>query len=127
MILIFYFIYNQVTILARDQGVPPQSNETTLSISVSDADDQNPAFFYERYDALLPRGDDARAVGQKLIVRPQDIKAFDQDLGLASPVYYTFGGNGGGGNGGGSTAYMANEYKYFELNRNTGKHLNTSL
>ena len=75
----------------------------------------------------MPRGDDARAVGQKLIVRPQDIKAFDQDLGLASPVYYTFGGNGGGGNGGGSTAYMANEYKYFELNRNTGKHLNTSF
>ena len=54
----------QVTIVARDQGVPPQSNETTISISVSDADDQNPAFYYERYDALLPRGEDARAVGQ---------------------------------------------------------------
>ena len=84
----------------------------------------NPAFFYERYDALLPRGEDARAVGQKLLVQPQDIKAFDKDLGLAAPVYYTFGGNGGGGNGGGSTssAYMADEYKYFELNRSTGEY-----
>ena len=71
----------------------------------------------------MPRGETARAVGQKLLVQPQDIKAFDKDLGLAAPVYYTFGGNGGGGNGGASTdsAYMANEYKYFELNRNTGK------
>ena len=92
-------------------------------ISVSDADDQNPAFYYERYDALLPRGEDARAVGQKLLVQPQDIKAFDKDLGIAAPVYYTFGGSGGGGNGGGSvdTTYMADEYKYFELNRNTGE------
>ena len=39
-------------------------------------------------------------------------------------MYYTFGGSGGGGNGGGSTssAYMADEYKYFELNRNTGQY-----
>ena len=71
----------------------------------------------------MPRGEDARAVGQKLLVQPQDIKAFDKDLGIAAPVYYTFGGSGGGGNGGGSTdsAYMADEYKYFELNRNTGE------
>ena len=119
----------QVTIIARDQGVPPQSNETTISISVSDADDQNPAFYYERYDALLPRGEDARAVGQKLLVQPQDIKAFDKDLGIAAPVYYTFGGSGGGGNGGGSvdTTYMADEYKYFELNRNTGEILISML
>ena len=92
---------------------------------MSDADDQNPAFFYERYDALLPRGEDARAVGQKLLVQPQDIKAFDKDLGLGAPVYYTFGANGGGGNGGKSaeTTYMADEYKYFELNRNTGMNM----
>lgn len=116
-------IFHQVLIVARDQGVPSQSNETKIKISVSDADDQNPAFFYERYDALLPRGEDARAVGQKLLVQPQDIKAFDKDLGLGAPVYYTFGANGGGGNGGKSaeTTYMADEYKYFELNRNTGK------
>ena len=44
-------------------------------------------------------------------------------------MYYTFGGSGGGGNGGGSvdTTYMADEYKYFELNRNTGEILISML
>ena len=95
----------KVKILARDQGVPALQNSTEISIEVQDADDQNPVFFYESYDALIPPGD---TVGQKLVVQPQDIKAFDKDLGLGSPVYYTFGGN------------EADEYKYFELNRNTG-------
>lgn len=45
---------------------------------MQDADDQNPAFFYERYDALLPEGG---AEGQKLLVQPQDLRAFDKDLG----------------------------------------------
>ena len=40
-----------------------------------------------RYAALLPRGG---TQGQKLIVEPRDLRAFDQDVGLASPVFYTF-------------------------------------
>ena len=35
-------------------------------------------------------------------------QAFDKDVGLGSPVFYTFNGSG-------------DEYKYFELNRNTGQ------
>ena len=96
----------KVQVIARDQGVPALQNQTEIHIEVQDADDQNPAFFYESYDALIPPGE---TVGQKLLVQPQDIKAFDKDLGLASPIYYSFAGNGG-----------ADEYKYFELNRNTG-------
>lgn len=94
----------EVQIVARDQGSPPQESESTLTIHIQDADDQNPAFFYDHYDALLPQGS---TEGQKLMVQPQDLRAFDKDLGLASPVYYSFNG-------------LADEYKYFELNRNTG-------
>jgi hypothetical protein len=86
------------------QGVPPRQNETLLTVNVQDADDQNPAFFYDRYDALLPQGN---TEGQKLMVQPQELKAFDKDLGLGAPIFYTFNGN-------------TDEYKYFELNRNTG-------
>ena len=39
---------------ARDQGVPPMTSRALVTINVIDADDQNPAFLYERYDALLP-------------------------------------------------------------------------
>ena len=102
-----------VTIEARDQGVPPQSNQAVLTINVVDADDQNPAFLYERYDALLPPASISTSAksgtnqGHKLFVQPQDLRAFDKDLGLSAPVYYTFGGD-------------ADQTKYFELNRNTG-------
>jgi hypothetical protein len=41
------------------------------------------------------------------MVQPQELKAFDKDLGLGAPIFYTFSGN-------------TDEYKYFELNRNTG-------
>ena len=94
----------EVQIVARDQGSPPQESEATLEIHIQDADDQNPAFFYDHYDALLPQGS---TEGQKLMVQPQDLRAFDKDLGLGSPVYYSF-------------SSLADEYKYFELNRNTG-------
>ena len=69
--------------------------------------DQNPSFLYDGYDALIPPSGESTA-GQKLMVQPQDIKAFDKDAGLGSPVFYTFNGSG-------------DEYKYFELNRNTGQ------
>ena len=92
----------EVVIVARDQGSPPMESRVALTVNVKDADDQNPAFQYPRYAALLPRGG---TQGQKLIVEPRDLRAFDQDVGLASPVFYTF---------------ASDEYKYFELNRNTG-------
>ena len=44
-------------------------------MNVKDADDQNPAFQHPRYAALLPRGG---TQGQKLIVEPADLRAFDQ-------------------------------------------------
>ena len=94
-----------VKLVASDQGSPPQFNETTIVVNVLDADDQNPAFYAERYSAILPK---APTRGSKLDVKPQDVQAFDKDLGINSPVYYTFSGQG-------------NDYMHFELNRNTGQ------
>lgn len=96
-----------LTIQAKDQGAPAQSSRTLVSVNVIDADDQNPAFLYERYDALLPPPALNQDEGHKLFVQPQDLRAFDKDLGISAPIYYTFSGE-------------ADEAKYFELNRNTG-------
>ena len=94
-----------VKLVASDQGSPPQFNETMIVVNVLDADDQNPAFYADRYSAILPK---APTRGSKLEVKPQDVQAFDKDLGINSPVYYTFSGQG-------------NDYMHFELNRNTGQ------
>ena len=96
---------------ARDQGVPPRTSRALVTINVIDADDQNPAFLYERYDALLPPpglvDNESSGQGYKLFVQPQDLRAFDKDLGISAPIFYTFSGD-------------ADEAKFFELNRNTG-------
>ena len=37
-----------LTIKAKDQGAPPMTSQAVVTINVIDADDQNPAFLYER-------------------------------------------------------------------------------
>lgn len=41
-------------IRAQDQGTPPQITDTLLHVNVVDADDQNPKFLDDRYNAFLP-------------------------------------------------------------------------
>ena len=41
-------------------------------------------------------------------MQPQDLRAFDKDLGISAPIFYTFTGD------------AEAEAKYFELNKNTG-------
>lgn len=83
-----------LTIEAKDQGAPPMTSRALVTINVIDADDQNPAFLYERYDALLPPpGKENNGQGHKLHVQPQDLRAFDKDLGISAPVFYTFSGD----------------------------------
>lgn len=94
----------KLKIVAQDQGLPPRFNETSLTINILDADDQNPSFYYNQYTAVL--GEDL-AEGMKLTVTPEDVKAYDKDKGLSAPVYYSFAGTG-------------RDYRLFELNRNTG-------
>lgn len=49
-----------VTLRAQDGGSPPRHNDTTLTIVVMDADDQNPTFTHDHYSAVIP--EDAREV-----------------------------------------------------------------
>ena len=76
----------QVTLIAQDQGSPPLSSETSITINILDADDQNPVYNYNRYDALLP--EQAREDAELII------SAFYRDLGIDSAVFYTFSGRG---------------------------------
>ena len=76
-------------------------NETSLTINILDADDQNPSFEFDQYKAILP---EAISAGVKLPVSPEDVKAFDKDKGIKAPVYYTFAG-------------MGPDYRHFEINR----------
>lgn len=94
-----------VKIRAQDHGEPPKSTDTTLTVHVVDADDQNPKFLDGGYTALVP---DSALRDEALIVRPRDIRAVDQDLGINAPVFYTFNGIGG-------------DYSLFRLNRENAK------
>lgn len=94
-----------VNIRAQDGGEPPKSSDTTLTVHVLDADDQNPRFLDDRYNAFLPQ---PPLKGSALEVKPREIEAFDQDAGIKAGVYYTFNGVG-------------SEYTYFKINRETGR------
>ncbi|KAJ3655050.1 hypothetical protein Zmor_014194 [Zophobas morio] len=93
-----------VNIRAQDHGEPPKKTDTVLTVHVVDADDQNPRFLDDRYTASVP---EPPKRGSVLIVKPRDIKAFDQDLGINAPVFYTFNG-------------LGTDYTYFKIHRNSG-------
>ena len=93
-----------VKLVAQDQGLPPRYNTTSLTINVLDADDQNPAFYHEQYTAKIP---EVTSEGLKVLVEPEDVRAYDQDTGINAPVFYSWAGSGP-------------DYRYFQLNRNTG-------
>ena len=94
----------EVQVEASDQGNPPNLSTAFLTITVLDADDQNPAFVHDHYTALLP--DDAMH-GDQLTILPGSLLAVDQDLGLNSSVVYSFSGSG-------------REQQYFRINPNKG-------
>lgn len=93
-----------VRIRAQDNGEPSKTTDTTLTVHVVDADDQNPRFLDDRYTAILP---EPSKKGTVLDVKPRPITAFDQDVGINSPVYYTFNGIG-------------SDYSFFKIHRDTG-------
>ncbi|XP_053211587.1 protocadherin-16-like [Panonychus citri] len=76
-----------VTIRAQDQGEPPLSATTTLTVIVNDADDQNPRFLDDKYSLVLP--DNVRE-GQPLGIKPKPIRAVDPDTEINSPIEYSF-------------------------------------
>ncbi|XP_030081624.1 protocadherin gamma-B1 [Drosophila hydei] len=74
-----------VKLRAQDQGTPPRHSDTLLRVVITDADDQNPKFLRESYSAELPS--DGRA--GELRMRPEPLKAIDQDEGICAPIQYT--------------------------------------
>ncbi|XP_022248169.1 protocadherin Fat 4-like [Limulus polyphemus] len=94
-----------ITIKAQDQGDPPKSAFTTLTVHVLDADDQNPQFQADKYTTVLPEN---IRTGTQLTILPSQIRAEDPDVGITAPIEYYFNSN-------------SEEYSYFELDRNSGK------
>nr|XP_023017752.1 cadherin EGF LAG seven-pass G-type receptor 2-like [Leptinotarsa decemlineata]XP_023017753.1 cadherin EGF LAG seven-pass G-type receptor 2-like [Leptinotarsa decemlineata] len=95
----------EVHIRAQDHGEPPKKTDTILTVHVIDADDQNPKFLDDRYTSSVP---EPPKKGSLLFVKPREIKAVDQDIGINAPVYYTFN-------------EVGVEYTFFRLNRLTAK------
>ncbi|CAH1399286.1 unnamed protein product [Nezara viridula] len=94
-----------LTIRAQDQGNPPQYSDTSLYVNVIDADDQNPRFMDERYSAIIP---DHAPVGTVLTIKPKEISAVDQDVGIRAPIFYSFNSAG-------------SDYRFFEIDQATGR------
>ena len=95
----------EVVVEARDQGAPILRSRATLVITVLDADDQNPAFLEEHYTAVLPYDSQP---GDELLVEPQMLEAFDQDVGINSSIIYSFQGSG-------------HDEQVFQINASSGK------
>ncbi|XP_061386512.1 protocadherin Fat 4-like [Musca vetustissima] len=74
-----------VKLRAQDQGTPPKYSDTVLRVVITDADDQNPKFLRETYSADLPA--DGRP--GDLRIRPEPLKAIDQDEGICAPIQYS--------------------------------------
>ncbi|XP_062714669.1 protocadherin Fat 4 [Aedes albopictus] len=74
-----------VVLRAQDQGVPPKYSDTTLTIFVLDADDQNPKFFQDVYHGTFQ----GNVVPSEIKFHTEPIKAIDQDSGLNASLTYS--------------------------------------
>jgi len=82
-----------ISIRAQDQGQPALYSDTFISIDIIDADDQNPVFSQSRYWTHLPQ---PALQGSVLEMRPEQMKAVDQDAGINSSIQYSWNGGGAG-------------------------------
>ncbi|XP_062986153.1 protocadherin gamma-B5-like isoform X14 [Elgaria multicarinata webbii] len=73
--------YN-ITITATDNGAPPLSTDKTISVQISDINDNSPAFEKSSYTAYLPENNPSGAS----IFR---VKASDTDLGRNAQITYS--------------------------------------
>lgn len=102
----------KIAIRAQDQGQPPLYTDAVVSIDINDADDQNPLFGQSRYWAHLPQ---PAQKGIGLEIRPEPMRAVDQDAGINASIRYAW--NAGGA-----------EYQDFFLDPLNGSvYLNRSL
>ncbi|CAJ0579735.1 unnamed protein product, partial [Mesorhabditis spiculigera] len=78
-----------LTIVAKDNAEPPNTNRTRLVVHLLDADDQQPRFTSEEYLALIPK---KWSIGSSLTVTPP-LHAFDGDLGINKSIIYSIDAN----------------------------------
>ncbi|OTF81767.1 hypothetical protein BLA29_008564, partial [Euroglyphus maynei] len=72
-----------VSIVARDQGNPPNTATTKVNVQVIDVDDQNPRFEMDKYTATLAEG---QVIQTPLTIKPKPIRAEDPDRAIRSPI-----------------------------------------
>lgn len=75
-----------VKLRAQDRGVPPKFSDTHLFVQVTDADDQNPRFLRDSYWGEIP----SPGGGDKVQVKPEPVRATDQDEGIRAVIAYSF-------------------------------------
>ncbi|XP_061442292.1 protocadherin gamma-B2-like isoform X21 [Rhineura floridana] len=73
--------YN-ITVTATDKGMPPLSSNKTISLQISDINDNSPAFEKSTYNFFVPENNPS---GASIFT----IKASDLDLGLNSRITYS--------------------------------------
>ena len=96
-----------ITIRAQDQGEPPNTATTTVTVNVIDADDQNPRFLDDKYTAILPENN---RVGERLNITPRAFRAVDPDTGINSQIELSFG-----------SSSDARETAYFHIDSRLGE------
>lgn len=79
----------EIKVIARDQGIPPQSSTATVNLYVEDVNDNNPEFYPKQY--FLPVPEDAPA-GSSLL----KITATDRDEGENAIITYNLESGGDG-------------------------------
>lgn len=79
----------QIGVIAKDQGIPPQSSTATVFLTVQDVNDNSPEFYPQSYFVLAPEN---HPVGTSLV----QVTARDKDEGENAVVkfYLEEGGNG---------------------------------
>lgn len=74
-----------VKLRAQDRGEPPKYSDTHLFVQVTDADDQNPKFLRDSYRGEVP----AIGSGDKVLIKPETLRATDQDEGIRALITYS--------------------------------------
>jgi hypothetical protein len=78
-----------MTILARDRGVPPLSSTSSLLVRVRDIDDLPPRFSAAVYRASVREAAPGEEAPVTPIVFRPEVRAADQDTDLRAPLHYS--------------------------------------
>lgn len=79
----------ELQVLAKDQGFPPQSSTATIFLKVLDMNDNNPAFYPQRYIESIS---DDHPIGTNVL----QVKAVDEDEGENARIIYKLESGGDG-------------------------------